>query len=211
MRKLFIILILASSLWVLSGCKRYNYNRILEEVYDKDQAAREWTYGITSISADEYIMYSTEMSQVDSLNRIIVFGILDQEGWPTNLSEKANQAIWIVIDHSDAENQKKYLPLVKQKSEEGVLNKVDYAILNDRVLMKDGKPQIYGTQIKLSAVYVDEDLTTQFFLWPVENPEALDSLRNTIGLPPIEDYLQTSGQSVGQEIIWDKNKTVSDF
>ena len=84
MRKLFIILILASSLWVLSGCKRYNYNRILEEVYDKDQAAREWTYGITSISADEY------------------------------------------------------------------------------------------------------------------------SLRNTIGLPPIEDYLQTSGQSVGQEIIWDK-------
>ncbi len=211
MRKLFIILILASCLWTLIGCKRYKYNRILEEVYDKDQAAREWTYGITSISAEEYIMCSTEMSQVDSLNRIIVFGLLDQEGWPANLSEKANQAIWIVIDHSDADNQKKYLPLVKQKSEEGVLTKADFAILKDRVLMKDGKPQIYGTQIKLSAVYIGEDLTTQFFLWPVENPEALDSLRNTIGLPPIKDYLQASGQSIGQEIIWDKNMTVSDF
>ena len=211
MRKLFIMLILANSIWALTGCERYKYNRILEEVYDKDQAAREWTYGITSISADEYIMYSTEMSRVDSLNRIIVFDILDKEGWPANLSEKANQAIWIVIDHSDADNQKKYLPLVKQKSEEGVLNKVDYAILNDRVLMKDGKPQIYGTQIKLSAVYIGEDLTTQFFLWPVENPEALDSLRNAIGLPPIKDYLQVTGQSLGQEIIWDKNKTISDF
>jgi hypothetical protein len=205
------MLILANSIWALTGCERYKYNRILEEVYDKDQAAREWTYGITSISADEYIMYSTEMSRVDSLNRIIVFDILDKEGWPANLSEKANQAIWIVIDHSDADNQKKYLPLVKQKSEEGVLNKVDYAILNDRVLMKDGKPQIYGTQIKLSAVYIGEDLTTQFFLWPVENPEALDSLRKTIGLPPIKDYLHASGQSLGQEIIWDKNKTISDF
>lgn len=46
---------------------------------------------------------------------------------------------------------------------------------------------------------------------PVEKPAALDSLRSTVGLPPIEEYLKTSSESIGQEIVWDKEKTVADF
>lgn len=45
----------------------------------------------------------------------------------------------------------------------------------------------------------------------VENPSALDSLRNTVGLSAIEEYLKTSGESIGQEIVWDKERTVVDF
>ncbi len=125
------------------------------------------------------------------MNQATVFGILDKEGWPSHLSDKANRAIWIVIDHSDLAYRSKYLGLVKEKAEEGVLDKTDYAILNDRVLMEEGKPQIYGTQIKMAA--------------------ALDSLRSTVGLSPIEEYLKTSSESIGQEIVWDKEKTVADF
>ena len=40
---------------------------------------------------------------------------------------------------------------------------------------------------------------------------ALDSLRSTVGLSPIEEYLKTSSESIGQEIVWDKEKTVVDF
>ena len=83
----------------LSSCNQYN--RILEDVYDNDQAAREWTKGMSSLSADEIVQYSTEMERVDSLNQATVFGILDKEGWPSHLSDKANRAIWIVIDHSE--------------------------------------------------------------------------------------------------------------
>ena len=203
--RVFLILIIAA----LTSCNQYN--RILEEVYDNDQAAREWTKGMSSLTADEIVNYSTEMERVDSLNQVTVFGILDKEGWPSHLSDKANRAIWIVIDHSNLAYRSKYLGLVKEKAEHGVLDKTDYAILNDRVLMEEGKPQIYGTQIKMAATIVDDEITMQFFLWPVENSTALDSLRNTVGLSAIEEYLKTSGESIGQEIVWDKEKTVVDF
>ena len=200
-----ILLIIAA----LSSCNQYN--RILEEVYNNDQVAREWTNKMSSLSADEIVKYSTEMERVDSLNQAIVFGILDKEGWPSHLSDKANRAIWIVIDHSDLAYRSKYLGLVKEKADEGVLDKTDYAILNDRVLMEEGKPQIYGTQIKMVATIVDDEIAMQLCLWPVENPAALDSLRSTVGLSPIEEYLKTNCDSIGQEIVWDKEKTVSDF
>lgn len=193
----------------LSSCNQYN--RILEEVYDNDQAAREWTKGMSSLTADEIEAYATEMERVDSLNQAIVFDILDKDGWPSNLSNKANQAIWIVIDHSDLAFQRKYLYLVKEKAEECILEKADYAILNDRVLMGEGKPQIYGTQIKMNATIVDDEIAMQFFLWPVENPIVLDSLRNTMGLSPIKEYLQNSSESIGQEIVWDEKITIADF
>lgn len=203
------ITILTAIVLSIIGCSPYN--RILEDIYDKDQEAREWTVGMASLSADEIEKHSYEMAHTDSLNQAKVFGILDKEGWPSKLSEKANQAIFLVIDHSDLESQCKYLDLVKSKAEDGELNASDYAVLHDRVLMKQGKPQIYGTQIKMAATIVGEDISMQLYLWPVEDHLALDSLRNSIGLSPIEDYLKNSGESIGQEIIWDREKSVADF
>ena len=206
LRNLAVFIVLTGS---LISCNQYN--RILEDIYDKDQAAREWTVGIASLSADEIERYSYEMAHADSLNQAKVFGILDKVGWPSGLTEKANQAIFLVIDHSELESQCKYLDLVKAKAEEGVLDGLDYAALHDRVLMKQGKPQIYGTQINMAATIVGEDVSMQLYLWPVENLAILDSLRNSVGLSPIEDYLKISGESIGQEIIWDKDKSVADF
>ena len=166
---------------------------------------------MASLSADEIVEYTAEMERVDSLNQTMVFGILDNDGWPSNLSDKANRAIWIVIDHSDLTSRSKYLSFVRAKADEGILDKSDYAMLNDRVLMEEGKPQVYGTQIKMAATFDGEDMAMQLYLWPVENPDALDSLRRSVGLSPIEEYLRSSSESVGQEVIWDKEKTVSDF
>lgn len=203
-RIIFVCLLAA-----VSGCSN-RYNRILEEVYDKDQEVRKWTV-LSSLSYDEIVTYSTEMALTDSLNQATVFGILDKEGWPARLSDKANQAIWLVIDHSDLATRRKYLDLVKAKAEEGVLDKSDYATLNDRVLMEEGKPQIYGTQIKITGTIIfGEEQTLPMYLWPVEDPAALDSLRSSIGLPPIEEYLESSGL-FGQPVVWDPTRTVADF
>ena len=109
--RVFLFLLIIS----LTSCNQYN--RILEEVYNNDQVAREWTNKMSSLSADEIVKYSTEMERVDSLNQAIVFGILDKEGWPSHLSDKANRAIWIIIDHSDHTYRSKYLELVKKKAD----------------------------------------------------------------------------------------------
>ena len=203
------ILALIAIATLLIGCKSYNH--ILEDIYDKDQSVREWTVGMASLSADKIAEYSYEMERTDSLNQTTVFDILDKEGWPSHLSDKANRAIWLVIDHSDATNRIKYLDLVKVKAEEGVLSKSDYATLKDRTLMENGLAQIYGTQIKMAATVIGENITMQLYLWPVTDATALDSLRNTVGLSSIEEYLKTSSEAVGQVIVWDRTKTVEDF
>ena len=77
--------------------------------------------------------------------------------------------------------------------------------------MENRKAQIYGTQIKMAATIVGEDITMQLYLWPVEDAAVLDSLRNNIGLSPIEEYLRASSEAVGQSIVWDRTKTVDDF
>ena len=42
------------------------------------------------------------------------------------------------------------------------------------------------------------------------DPDKLDALRKSVGLMPIEDYLEIVKQQ-GVEIIYDKTKTVADF
>ena len=48
------------------------------------------------------------------------------------------------------------------------------------------------------------------YIWPVEDPDKLDALRKSVGLMPIESYLEIVKQQ-GVEIIYDKTKTVKDF
>lgn len=203
------LLLPALACLVLAGCN--NVNRTLEAIYEQDQAARQWSLNMGSLSPDEIISHAEEMAVADSLNQRTVFGLLDKRGWPKGLSEKANDAIWLVIDHSDLEAQKKYLPLVRQKVDDGAVSSSNYATLCDRILMEEGKPQIYGTQVRMAAQIIGEEMSMQLFLWPVEDAAALDSLRNSLGLSPIGEYLENTGQQLGQEIVWDRSKTVEDF
>lgn len=55
------------------------------------------------------------------------------------------------------------------------------ALLKDRALMNDGKPQIYGSEIFNGELY---DLS---------EPEYVNHRRREIGMEPIEDYLQRFG------------------
>lgn len=64
-----------------------------------------YRYGIIIISA--FILYGCS-----DYNRI-----LDKDGWPEGLSDKANKAIWLIIDYSDIDFQEKYLPYIESKAE----------------------------------------------------------------------------------------------
>jgi hypothetical protein len=78
--------------------------------------------------------------------------------------------------------------------------------MEDRMLMNAGKPQKYGTQ----AYSLVEDGKTVIYIWPVEDPDRLDTLRKSVGLMPIGAYLEIVKQQ-GVEIIYDKTKAVNDF
>ena len=63
----------------------------------------------------------------------------------------------------------------------------ELAMLEDRVLMNQGKKQIYGSQIGFN------DETGNMYLVPVENPDDLDKRRACAGMIPIAEYLAYFG------------------
>ena len=57
------------------------------------------------------------------------------------------------------------------------------ALLEDRVALKQGKKQIYGSQIGQ-----DSDLKLYYVL-PLEDPDNVDKRRAEVGLQPLSDYV----------------------
>ena len=74
--------------------------------------------------------------------------LIAKKGWPKNsaVGSTAAGAAFYVIQHSDVEKQKKYVPMLKQRCEEKEASWQNYAMLYDRLQMNKNKPQKYGTQ-----------------------------------------------------------------
>lgn len=122
--------------------------------------------------------------EVDFKNLETVVSILDQCGIPTlkDVSERQLQAIWLVIQHSDTRYQKKYLRMFKKAADLGDLDKKHVLTMEDRILVYDNKPQVYGTQIRVNS-------DGSYELIKIIDPEYVNQRRREAGFPPIEDYL----------------------
>lgn len=120
----------------------------------------------------------------DFNNLEIVASILDQCGMPTRkeVSERQLQTVWLVIQHSDTRYQKKYLSMFKRAADSGDLDKKYVLTMEDRILVYDNKPQIYGTQIRVNN-------NGTYELAEIIDPEYVNQRRKQAGFPPIEDYL----------------------
>ena len=187
---------------------RAKIDSLLCEIGRKDQEVRaDWAKMATgSVTQEEAIEYSLKLDETDSTNLASVSRILDTYGWPYGLSDAANKAIFLVIDHSDLKTMNKYIGLFRDAVEKGYLSMNDFVTMEDRMLMNSGKPQKYGTQ----AYSLVEDGKIVICIWPVEDPDKLDALRKSVGLMPIGEYLEMVKQQ-GVEIIYDKTKTVKEF
>ena len=187
---------------------RAKIDSLLCDIGRKDQAVRaDWAKMTTgSVTQEEAIEYALKLDETDSTNLASVSRILDTYGWPSGLSDAANEAIFLVIDHSNLRTMNKYIGLFRDAVAMGYIQMNDLVTMEDRMLMNDGKPQKYGTQ----AYSLVEDSKTVIYIWPVEDPDKLDALRKAVGLMPIQSYLEIVKQQ-GVEIIYDKTKTVKDF
>ena len=187
---------------------RAKIDSLLCDIGRKDQEVRaDWAKMATgSVMQEEAIEYALKMEETGRTNLASVSQILDTYGWPSGLSDEANKAIFLVIDHSGLKTMNKYIGLFRDAVEKGYLSMNDLVTMEDRMLMNAGKPQKYGTQ----AYSLVEDGKTVIYIWSVEDPDKLDALRKSVGLMPIGEYLEMVKQQ-GVEIIYDKTKTVADF
>lgn len=151
---------------------------------------------------DSIVMLVAEQDRADSLNRVAVDSLL-QNGWPEGLSEQSNRTIWLIIDHGDVDYQERYLPLIEQQVEGGIINAADYATLSDRVNVRRQRPQRLGTQTG----YKQRDDEVFAFVYPIEDIDALDSLRLSVGLDSMHLYLRQVSETLGTEVKIDSELT----
>ncbi len=112
----------------------------------------------------------------------------DYEAWPgrTLVGEDGARAGWLVAQGAidDVGLQRRCLEMLELAVALGDADPVHLAYLHDRVLMNDGRDQLYGSQFVLAA---DGDLEA----WPVDDPVAVDARRARLGLVSFAEHAAT--------------------
>lgn len=131
-----------------------------------------------------------KQAEIDHQNLARLEEIIQLHGWPGKslVGTKGSIAAFLILQHSEQATQEKYLALFKEAANKGEARKSDAAMLEDRVLMRQGKKQIYGTQLQSNA-----ESNGKFFLFPVEDELHVDQRRTSVGLPPLKEYLKNFG------------------
>lgn len=114
-----------------------------------------------------------------------LLAIVRKHGWPgrSKVGDKGAMAAFLVIQHAGLETQKEFLPVVEKAAAEGEVRKDTLAYLIDRIRLREGGKQVYGTQIGMDEKgnAVAENL---------EDPAGVDARRAELGMPPLATYLK---------------------
>jgi hypothetical protein len=214
----YIILILLGSLSIL-GCTNNKSNiprtdpkpeLIIEEPNDsilkeqleligiEDQTLRLILPEVTEKfgrKSKEYEYIWSLINRQDSICKNELIQIIDKHGWlgKSRVGDNANQAIWLIIQHSELELQKKYLPLLKKSVANGESEGWHLAFLEDRILMYNKEKQKYGTQ----AVWDNELKRNK--IYPIEDVKNINHRRQELGLETIEKYAESNGHIFDQK------------
>jgi hypothetical protein len=160
----------------------------LDSIRHDDQAYREQLESIQNrYGGDSKEMKDLWriMAEKDSLNRIKVEIILNKYGWLGKdvIGEDGNTTLFLVIQHSDIATQEKYLPMMREAVKNGNAKASSLALLEDRIALRQGKRQIYGSQVAWSMI------TNEYYVLPLDDPDNVDKRRAKVGLQPLSDYL----------------------
>jgi hypothetical protein len=159
---------------------------LLDTVYKEDQADRlkidrlRKQYGWQSPQMQSLFQ---KMHIQDSINLTKVKKIIDTYGWlgADEVGRQGAKTIFLVIQHADSLTQVTYLPLMRQAVTNRKANPQDSALLEDRVLTKQGKEQIYGSQVRTNE-------KGKYEFYPIEDEVNVNKRRASVGLEPIEKY-----------------------
>ena len=200
---------LASSNYI-SFCDNEDYAKIFEVTCEKQDSIQfpelkeelvsilivdQYYRGFSTINAlasqgyevhhDSLLEYN--MMELDSINQRRLKKFFSKYGFPDEkmVGDLGLRSVWMVLQHSDNDVafQKQYLPKIKELYEKGLLEGQAYTLLQDRILVNEGRPQIYGTQV------IPEEIQPHINYQPMEKPKEVNLRRMKLGMMPMERYL----------------------
>jgi hypothetical protein len=157
----------------------------LQQMERDDQKYRK------TISVSELKTYPDLWKQqllLDSLNVLKLDSIMCQYGYPTpkQVGRELSKVPFFVVQHASLVVQEKYLPEIQAAVKNGCIALSDVAYLTDRIQMKKGLPQSYGTQ------FIWNERREKLELYRVQNWKEVDILRKKVGLNPLAEYMKSN-------------------
>lgn len=176
--------------------KGIHYDRFLAARLDSirynDQFYRHQTDSIIRLygrSSEQFKSSWQQVGKMDSMNVLNIREILDEHGWLGEeiVGPDGNFTIFLVMQHADLATQIRYLPMMQEAVREGKARPDQLALLEDRIALGKGEPQIYGTHISL------DEGTGTYFISPIRDPEHVDERRSRIGMGPLAGFVGAYG------------------
>lgn len=132
--------------------------------------------------------------ETDAYNRDFLKQVIEKYGWPGKslVGRGASQAAFLFAQHADEDTAFQKLCLEKMTAmPAGEVSKQHIAMLTDRVLVHEGKPQRYGSQLSM----VDGKLKPS----PIEDEANVDARRKEMGMVPLADYIKRAQEGQPQK------------
>lgn len=123
---------------------------------------------------------------IDSRNTARMKSIIREYGWPglELVGWDGTEAAFILVQHADHSFQKELLPVMQKEYKAGALSGPNYALFLDRVLVGDGRPQVYGSQAKPFEQWKEGEPA----LYPIADEANVDKRRAEVGLSSLAEY-----------------------
>ena len=128
--------------------------------------------------------YAPRMEEVHRRNAARLAAIIEDIGWPLEplVGSEAAEAGWLIAQHAIGEPgfQRRCLGLLLDAAGRGDVPAWQPAMLEDRIRMFEGRPQVYGTQLEAD----DEGWLRPY---AIEDPDRVAERREQVGLPPLPE------------------------
>lgn len=129
---------------------------------------------------------------IDAANQQWLLAFVTQHGWPgyKQVGYAGDEAAWLIVQHADKNVplQQLFLRLIQKAIASNNSSAQNFAYLVDRILVNTNSKQIYGTQFDMQRTDKEIIITPK----PVEDAFLLNTLRDYVGLPSIEEYITSS-------------------
>ncbi len=168
--------------------KRLDSIMVLDQKYRANPSAETWPKQI----------------EIDSSNLEFVEKAIEMYGYPGKslVGESTQEVAWYVLQHSDKIDQ--YIDLIEKAANEKELPFKRYAMMLDRHLVRQNKPQVYGTQGMSYFMGTPDEIS---IIWPLKSVDSVDVFRKEAGFD--DTMMENAQRMFGPEFEF-KNMSVSE-
>ncbi len=122
--------------------------------------------------------------KLDSINLATIELLIDSIGYlgRNQVGVDYEDAMWIVVQHSNLKSMEKFLPVIKKNVDTRNLSPVAYAYMYDRICLLKDIPQLYGTQD------IWNEVLEEYHPYKLDKPSTVNERRYNYGVMRLKGY-----------------------